>query len=352
MSGAAKSSGGVKGSGGGGERRSGRAKIASNPSEFYIWSQPKPQVRIKSIFQSDEDFWSENDEKFSSKEFEFRHLSQPPSVQEIVISEDPMTTMIQNFTSDAAIPPKKCLSGGVKVDSLSQGEKKSKKAQSGGVKEPAAAPSSLDRLETEKEDVTMLPPAPPINPLLLSPPSLPVAVNRDMFLSVEDEDEGAVKNKIKEEVRAYHDEEWQAAKRSKKTSGASARSNDSKEGKPKKASKASGGGKSSGRSKEQPLPPSPSAQRNENGQIAVNERAPTAAIGKNAYASFYRPAFGIRGPKNFKPPSSTIIGQGEIHFSAPGHDHGHSGGLLTVGVENGGYKVPGLRKRHAPARNA
>ena len=248
-----------------------------------------------------------------------------------------MTSMIHNFTSEAAIPTKKRSGGGLKAES-SQDEIKTKKARSGAVND-SALPEPPDPMEDKRQVKVQVNPEPAVHPALISPPSLPlVAVTRDMILNAEDDNE-------EEELEGDQNEEGEihrgskSSKGSKKASGSSVRSNESKERK-----KASGGGKSSGgsRSKQQ-QPPSSAADHDGSENVQLAERVPMESINQNASAPLFRPAFGLRGPKGgFKPPTSTIFGQGDSKPSS-------SDGVNAFGEGmNQGYKVPGLRRKQPP----
>ena len=249
-----------------------------------------------------------------------------------------MTSMIHNFTSEAAIPTKKRSGGCSKAESFSQGENQTKRSRSGGVNKPTAAASvPLDGLEANvnkaaNEVMVVVEPEAAVNLVLISPPSFPLPLNRDMFLNAdEDEEQDEGEEKVQQANK-------KSTKGTKKASGSSARSDDSKVNKAHKASRGSH------QSKQQQQPPPPSADDQERAdQLVATERAPMATLDQNAPAamSLYRPAFGIRGPnKSFKTPSSTNLGLGEAAPSSAGNGGG----------EAQAYRVPGLRRRKAPPR--
>jgi hypothetical protein len=249
-----------------------------------------------------------------------------------------MTSMIHNFTSEAAILTNKRSGGCSKAGSFSQGENPTKRARSGGVNEPsAAAPVPLDGSEAmvtkaANEVAVVVEPEAAVNLFLISPPSFPLPLNRDMFLNAdEDEEQDEGEEKVQQANK-------KRTKGSKKTSGSSARSGDSKDN---KAPKASRGSHQLQSKQQQPTPPSADNQERADGQ--ATERAPMSTLNPNAPVSLFRPAhaFGIRGPnRTFKTPSSTILGLGEAAPSSAGN----------VGGEAQAYRVPGLRRRKAPPR--
>ena len=260
--------------------------------------------------------------------------------------------MIQTYANDALIfdprpPPSVAAAEDSNAPIVVPTKKPSSNNNSGGgganSGRAAAADSSQGRnVKAKKADVN----EEVLNTIIISPPSLPIsATNRSMFLHPDEED-------VEVDKENGDEDEKVAGKRSskgKKASGSSEVGRSSggqgeNEGEVKKKSKRGSGKASGGKPQGQDLATSALFSA-ANLQALIDEEAafPLEPVNLNvaqgqSSAPLFRPAFGIRGPRNgFKPPTSTLYGNNQPSNAPPAAD----GGVPAVG-----YKVPGLRRKN------